>query len=339
VSLLPEPELQAVEAWFSDLKDALGVSRNADRGRVLASVKKLVADNDTYDQEKRVVAAACGYKRWGDCYAWANSKLEATPEVELPEVFSKPPNGVVFRPGGDYDKAQKRLVKTRLRLKEVWAEVEAELAADPTCADWAAEQKEFFVREFEATTDFDEFDQTCLAFVRNYEGEEDPTKAWVEVADEAAAVFERNYDLPPGLTAELVTYAEEVGVEATKKGLGEARQLNYPAGYWLNYLLTAYLNETKRPEREEVWEVSDLFLRATELWGCYKVVSANDPDHPSFTKRDYDPTVTLAQVAAAVKKLAYLKDKDLTGTTEDWTEEVKAAVAALNGEKGVTATA
>ena len=55
MSLLPEKELLAVETWFSDLKEALGVSQGADRGRVLASVRKLVSDNETYEQEKRVL--------------------------------------------------------------------------------------------------------------------------------------------------------------------------------------------------------------------------------------------------------------------------------------------
>ena len=103
MSLLPENELKAVESWFTDLKEALGVSKNTDRGRVLASVKKLVVENDTYKEEKSVVTLAYGYKRWGDLYTWAKGQLLAVPEVELPELFSQPPNGVVFKPGGDYD--------------------------------------------------------------------------------------------------------------------------------------------------------------------------------------------------------------------------------------------
>lgn len=337
MSLLPENELQAVEAWFSDLKEALGVSPKTDRGRVLASVRKLVADNDSYDQEKRVVATALKYKRWGDLYTWASQQLVATPEVELPEVFSQPPNGVVFRPGGDYDKAVKRLVRTRLRLKEVWAHIEGVLATDPTAEEWAAEQKEFFVGEFEATTDFDELDQTCLAFVRNYE-EEDPATTWVEVAGEAAAVLERNYDLPVALVSELLSYAEAEGVKATKRTVEVARERLNPAGYWFDHLLTAYLYKNNTPEDEWVRRVSELFLDATDYAGCFELVSANDPDRPSFTKRSYDPNLTLAQVAAAVRKLAELKDADLSATRDEVADAVKAALDAA-GEQGATATA
>ena len=337
MSLLPEKELLAVEAWFSDLKEALGVSRNADRGRVLASVRKLVTDNDNYDQEKRVVAAACGYTRWGDCLAWANTKLVATPEVELPEVFSKPPNGVVFRPGGDYDKAEKRLVRTRLRVKEVWAHIESVLATDPTAEEWAAEQKEFFTNEFEEATDFDSFDQTCLAFVRNYE-EEDPATTWVEVAGEAAAVLERNYDLPVALVSELLSYAEAEGVKATKRTVEVARERMNPAGYWFDHLLTAYLYKNNTPEDEWVKRVSELFLDATDYAGCFERVSANDPNLPHFTKRSYNPNLTLAQVAAAVTKLAELRAEDLKATRDEVADAVKAALDAA-GEQGATATA
>ena len=246
MSLLPENELQAVEAWFSDLKEALGVSRNADRGRVLASVKKLVADNDSYDQEKRVVAAALKYKRWGDLYTMASQQLLATPEVELPEVFSQPPNGWVFKPGGDYDKAQKRLVKTRLRVKELWAYLDGEVAANPDDAEWAAEQKAFFVELFEKSTEPEEVELSCVAFIRGYE-EEDPATTWVEVAGEAAAMLERSYDLPLTVVRELVSYTEDAGVEATKKVVELTRGRRNPAERWFDYLLTAYLYQNNRP--------------------------------------------------------------------------------------------
>ena len=337
MSLLPEKELLAVEAWFSDLKEALGVSQNTDRGRVLASVKKLVADNERYDREKRVVAAACGNKRWGDLYSWAQEKLRAVPEVELPDVFSQPPNGWVFRPGGDYDKAQKRLIKTRLRVKELWAYLDAEVAADPRNQEWADSIKAQAVEEFEASKEASEFEQLCLAFVRGYE-EEDPATTWIDVAGEAAAMLERNYDLPVALVGELLSYAEAEGVKATKRTVEVTRGRLNPASYWFDHLLTAYLYKNNEPEDEWVERVSKLFLDATEYAGCFELVSANDPNHPNFTKRSYDPTLTLAQVAAAVTKLAELKEEDLNATREEVAEAVKAALDAA-GEQGATATA
>jgi hypothetical protein len=338
VSLLPEREIQAVEAWFSDLKEALGVSQVADRGRVLASVKKLVADNDSYDSEKRVVAKALGYVRWGDLYTWANQKLVAVPEVELPEVFSEPPNGWVFRPGGDYDKAQKRLVKTRLRVKELWTYLDREVAADPTNADWADNIKAQAVEEFRGSKEAEVFDKLCLAFIREYE-EEEPGETWVEVAGEATAALELNTDLPVMVVSELLSHAEEAGVEAKKKLVEATRNRRNPASIWFDHLLTAYLYQNNRPEEEQVFEVGRLFIEATELWGCFELVSAEDPIHQNFTKRSYDPTLTLEQVVAAVSKLAELKQNDLTGTRDDWKNAVKEAVGALTDEQGVTTTA
>lgn len=338
MSLLPEKELLAVEAWFSDLKEALGVSQGADRGRVLASVKKLVADNDSYDGEKRVVAKALGYVRWGDLYTWANEKLVAVPEVELPEVFSEPPNGWVFKPGGDYDKAQKRLVKTRLRVKELWTYLDSEVAADPTNAEWAENIKAQAVEEFRGSKEAEGFEKLCLAFVRGYE-EEDPGDAWVEVAGEATAALELNTDLPVLVVGELLSYAAEAGVEAKRRVVEATRNRRNPASRWFDLLMTAYLYKNNRPEEEQVFEVGRLFAETTELWGCFEFVSAEDPLHPNFTKRSYDPTLTLEEVAAAVRKLAELKQSDLTGTRDDWAEAVKEAVSAVTGEKGLTTTA
>lgn len=337
MSLLPEKELLAVEAWFSDLKEALGVSPKTDRGRVLASVRKLVGDNETYEQEKRVVTRALGYSRWGDLYTYAKEKLGATPEVELPEVFYKVPNGWVLRTGGlAYDKAEQRLVKTLRRVKEAWAYIENELAngAEPA---WAEEQKAFFVELFVNSEDPEEVELSCLAFVRGYE-EEDPATTWVEVADEAAAELERNYDLPVALVTELLSYAEEEGVKATKRTVEVTRGRMNPAGYWFDHLLTAYLYKNNTPEDEWVRRVSELFLDATDYAGCFERVSANDPDRPNFMKRSYNPDLTLAQVAAAVRKLAELREEDLKATRDEVADAVKAALDAA-GEQGATATA
>lgn len=340
MSLLPDKELLAVEAWFSDLKEALGVSPKTDRGRVLASVRKLVGDNETYEQEKRVVTKALGYSRWGDLYTYAKGKLEATPEVELPEVFYKVPNGWVLRKGAllTYDKAEQQLVKTLRRVKEAWAYIEAEVANGVEEPAWAEEQKAFFVELFENSEEPEEVELSCLAFVRGVE-EEDPATTWVEVAGEAAAVMERNYDLPVVLVRELLSYAEAEGVKATKKTVEVAREKLSPAGYWLDHLLTAYLYKNNEPEGEWVTRVSGLFLEATDYAGCFELVSANDPDRPNFTKRSYNPNLTLAQVAAAVRKLAELKEEDLNATRDEVADAVKAALDAAAGEQGATATA
>lgn len=336
MSLLPEKELQAVETWFSDLKEALGVSPRTSRGQVLVSVRKLVTEAENYEQEKRVVARACAYSRWGDLYNWAKDKLGETPEVEVPKNFYKVPDRWVLRAGGlTYDAAEKRLVKTLRVVKQLWGHFEALLEADPTAAEWVEEEKAWFVGEFEGSTDPQEFEQTCLAYIRDYE-EEDPKTTWVEVADEAAAVLERNYDLPTTAVQELLAYAAEKPVEATKSWLEGVRTRYYPAGAWFEYLLTAYLHSESRVTEEQLLNVNNLFTRALPLWGCYEEVSANDPDKPSLKKRSYDPSVTVAQLRAALTKTHELEEAG-EGSLDDWEEAVKEAVRTAEEQPSLTA--
>ena len=323
MTLLPEKELLAVEAWFSDLKEALGVSPRTSRGQVLVSVRKLVAEADSYEQEKRVVTRACGYSRWGDFYNWAKDRVGATPVVEIPEVYNKPPNLCVLKPGGDYDKEEKKLVTTRLRVKEVWEYLDSLLATDPTAAEWVEEQKAWFVAEFEKCTNLKEYEQTCVAFVRGFE-QEDPKTTWVEVAEQAAAVLDRNNDLPATAVEELLAYATEKPVEATKSWLETVGGRYYQAGAWFDYLLTAYLHQESRVTEEQTELVRTLFEKAVPLWGCYEEVSANDPDRPNFTKRSYDPSVSVAQLKAALTKLHELEETG-EGSREEWAEAVKEA--------------
>jgi hypothetical protein len=245
----------------------------------------------------------------------------------------------VFRPGGDYDKAQKRLVKTRLRVKELWAYLDGLVAADLTASEWAESIKSQAVTEFVASKEAENFEKLCLAFVRNYE-EEDPGEVWVEVAEEATATLKLDADLPVEVVSELLSYAGEAGVEAQRKLVANYRDRHSPAWSWFAFLLTAYLYQNNRPEDQDVFEVGRLFAEATELLECYEVVKADDATLPShFRKRSYDPALTLKEVAEAVKKLTELKQGDLTGTRDDWREAVKAAASAVTEEKGVTTTA
>jgi hypothetical protein len=335
VTLLPEKELLAVEAWFSDLKEALGVSPRTSRGQVLVSVRKLVTDAESYEQEKRVVAKAYGYTRWGDFYNSVKDTLVATPEVELPKNFYKVPDLWVLRDGGlTYPAAKNRLTKTVLVVKEVWEHLNAVLAADPTAAEFVEEQKAWFVSEFENSTDPHEFEQTCLAYVRNYQ-EEDPKTTWVEVTDEAAAVLERNYDLPTTAVQELLAYAAEKPVEATKSWVEGVKSRYYQAGAWFDYLLTAYLHNERRVTEEQTGLVRTLFDRAVVLWGCYEEVSANDPDKPNLKKRSYDPSVTVAQLRAALTKTHELEEVG-EGSREEWEDAVKEAVRAAEEQPSLT---
>jgi len=339
MSLLPEREHQAVEGWFADLQEALGVSQNADRGRVLASVRKLVADNDSYNEEKRVVAEALHYKRWGDLYTWATEKLVAVPEVEIPAVFDEPPNGWVFRPCSDYDKECKRLVKTRLRVKELWAYLDRLVEADPTSSEWAESIKAQAIEEFKVSTNAEGYDRACLVIIRDYEEEEDPGEVWFEVAEEARAVLELNSDLPIEVANELLSYAEKTGVEARRKIVEDFNTSYIPGSGWFNYLLAAYLYKNPRPERMQEEETRKLFMEATDLMSCFELVSLNDPLRPTLTKRSYDQSLTLEQITVAISKVTELREEGLlTGTHDEWAEAVKTAVSAVTSKKGVTAT-
>ena len=320
-----------MEAWFVDLKDALGASQGADRGRVLASVRKLVAENESYAKEKLVVAKALGHSRWGDLYNWANEKLVAVPEVELPEVFNEPPNGLVFRPGGDYDKAQKRLVKTRLRVKELWAYLDGEVADDPSLFDWAENAKAQVIEAFLASKNAEEFDQECVAFIRDVDRNADPDDEWVEVAGEAAAVLELDADLPFLVVEDLLSYARGEGVEATRRNIKEMGSSINPANRWFDYLLTAYFLQKTRPEHREIQEAITLFNETTKLLECFELVDTIDPRFPALTKkRSYDQALNLEQLTEGIRKYAEMKKENMEGTYEDWQEALKEVVSAVS---------
>ena len=73
--------LTDLNLWFGEAKEALGLNAGADRGRVLASLKKLVTERDAHESEKRLVVQALGYKRWGDLLTMAQSQLGPVVEV------------------------------------------------------------------------------------------------------------------------------------------------------------------------------------------------------------------------------------------------------------------
>ena len=61
-------DLGELNNWFSEVRETLELSSNADRGRVLANLQKLMHEIHEAKREQSVVAKAHGYRFWGDCY-------------------------------------------------------------------------------------------------------------------------------------------------------------------------------------------------------------------------------------------------------------------------------
>jgi hypothetical protein len=352
MSLLPEKELSAIEEWFSDVVDALGFAPNTDRGRVLKGIRKLKAEAADYEEEKSKVMRAYGYKRWGDLIRDCDSKLIATPEIELPEVFSSWPKLWVLREGGMlYDKAEKRVAnETRQAVKKVWAHIATN--EELMGAEWAEQQRAFFIEEFEASIEPYSFEQTCFAFITDYYGdeEEDPATTWVPIAEEAAAELEKANDLPTTAVEQLLAYAEEAEVEMTKQALAFMEESESVAKRFFDYLLTACLYKQSRVSREEVEKTSALVERALSCWGCYdpadnpsgcyKEVSAENPLHPSWTKRVYEPSISVEQIDAACRVVYKMEEeaKERTITHNEVEEAVREAVKQPEAGQALTTT-
>lgn len=79
-----------VNAWFSELKEALGLSEGTDRGRVLKAVRASVSEVATLKEEQNEVANHYGYKKWGNLLNHVRQSTAAAP-VELPTAFEELP--------------------------------------------------------------------------------------------------------------------------------------------------------------------------------------------------------------------------------------------------------
>lgn len=317
--------LTDLNLWFGEAKEALGLNTGADRGRVLASLKKLVTERDAHESEKRLVVQALGYKRWGDLLTMAQSQLGPVVEVVLPEVFNVPPNGWLFGKGGlDYTKAQKRLVQTQLRVKEVWAYVDERL--DEEGLEWADKARADLIDLFVESTDPADFDYVCLAFVRNYH-EPDPNTTWVKVASVAASEFEKGYHNHPIIVVEsLLSYAEEAGVEQTQATVNLSKEALNPLGYWFPILLSAYLYKTDRPEDKQIIDANDLFFEVIDYLRYFE----KDPTRRTrYYEEVYYQSLTLAQLEEAIKRLVEFQQSYPNGTHNDLAKAVIAAVAAV----------
>jgi hypothetical protein len=76
--------------------------------------------------------------------------------------------------------------------------------------------------------------------------------------------------------------------------------------------------------------ITELKKKALDLWKCYELVSANDPNRPAMKKRVYDPAVSVAMLEVACKEVYRLTEEGDTSTTNDWADAVVEAVATVN---------
>jgi hypothetical protein len=338
VTLLPEKELQALEEWFAELQAAVGFGPTVDRGRVLKSVRKLKEEAAAYAEEKRVVAAAKGYKRWGDLYNECKNTVGKTPEVELPEVFSEPPVGWLTGPGKSYDQAVKRLTKAQNLLKKTWQAIEQFAKEEDWEPGEEAKVKQQLVELFKGSDNPNELESTCYKYVVGYEEEEeeDPATTWVEVAELASSYLETDPDLPVKAVNELLAYASVAGVELTQERVGWFKEALSPCYRWFYYLVTTYLLNSSRATHEEVSETTDLVNEAARLWGCTEQVPGDNALRPTLNKTVWDPSVNLEQLKAAYKALVELKKHGGGLNRQEWEAKVREAVARTEGNNAAT---
>jgi hypothetical protein len=76
--------------------------------------------------------------------------------------------------------------------------------------------------------------------------------------------------------------------------------------------------------------ITELKRQALDLWKCYEVVSACDPNRPTLTKRIYAPSVSVAMIDAACREVHRLKEECDDLATDEWADAVVAVVAAAN---------
>lgn len=310
MTYLPK-ELFEIDEWIGKMAEELGIP-GADRGRILASVRKTNKENLAYKEEQRVLMSAYGYHRWGDFMRNAKEKLGKAPEVELPDgVFEKVPRGC--SEGGKkvslFSLKKRIATQTIISIKQVWAKIADKEKENG--AEWAEEERVLFIERFEETADLDEFEKLCDDYINDYV-EKDPRDIWLSVLDYADPL-ERSLLLPPVLVEELLVYSEEAGVEVSKATAEYYENSSNPNNHWLRHLTTAFLSEENRPSADLVsrtWGDADYAIRQGKLY--------------DRETRKWDLTATLDDVATAYK--TYLNVRDEVKTHDDIAEAIRIAL-------------
>jgi hypothetical protein len=336
--------------WFEDLKQAIGCSENADLGAVLRKAEAMGRKIDAYEEQQAIVARHYNYESWGYILRTAmNGSEEEAIVVETPRECLEVPRDWCYGEGKpDYSKAKKQLPTTQKLLRKglVFIEVRRPEEGD----EWADESRQNLIKAFVESGSPKEVEREIWRFINGVDEEDDPSETWVPIAEEAAAELEKANDLPTTAVEQLLAYAEEAEVEITKQALAFMEESESVAKRFFDYLLTACLYKQSRVSREEVEKTSALVERALSCWGCYdptdnpsgcyKEVSAENPLHPSWTKRVYEPSISVEQIDAACRVVYKMEEeaKERTITHNEMEEAVREAVKQPEAGQALTTT-
>lgn len=291
-------ELTDLNRWFSEVKAALGLSPKADRGRVLASLIRLCEEQEEAREQQHLVASYCSYKFWGDLVAAAaKAGEELVVAVVLPEECLEVPKDWCYGPGKPgYDTAVKHLPKVQKLMKKVLAFIESKRTEYGD--EWAEENKQLVVEAFVESSGWEQLSQKLWEFYREVEPEQDPSEVWLQAAEESRRALELSPKLPPVAVTELLDYAELQGVEVSKKGAEAKAESSYPASFWFDYLFTACVEDSVRPEGKSVLDVADRLYKAAEAGGLTAVEKAAGS---GVEETVWDPTTRLEDLLTAYK--------------------------------------
>lgn len=291
-------ELAELNRWFSEVKTALGLSPKADRGRVLARLVRLCEEQEEAKEQQQLVASYSGYKFWGDLVAAAaKAGEELVVAVVLPEECLEVPRDWCWGPGKPgYDTAVKHLPKVQKLMKKVLAFIENKRTEYGD--GWAEENKQLVVEAFVESSGWDQLSQKLWEFYREVDPEEDPSEVWLQAAEEGRRALELSAKLPPVAVTELLDYAELQGVEVSKQGAEAKAGSSNPAAFWFDYLFTACVEDSLRPDGVTVLDAADRLYKAAAAGGLTTVEKAAGS---GLDETVWDPTARLEDLLTAYR--------------------------------------
>jgi hypothetical protein len=291
-------ELTDLNRWFSEVKAALGLSPKADRGRVLASLGRLCEEKEEDKEQQQLVASYCGYKFWGDLVAAAvKAGEELVVAVVLPEACLEVPRKWCYGPGKpDYNTAQKHLPKVQKLTKKALAFIESKRTEYGD--EWAEENNQLVIEAFVESSGWEQLSQQLWEFYKEVEPEPDPSEVWLQAAEESRGALDLSAKLPPVAVTELLDYAAEQGVEVSKQGAEVKEESSNPASFWFDYLFTACVTATLRPDGKSVLNVTERLQKAAAAGGLTSLEKAAGS---GIQETVWDPTATLADLLTAYK--------------------------------------
>jgi hypothetical protein len=290
-------DLTDLNRWFSEVKAALGLSPKADKGRVLASLVRLCEEREQDKEQQQLVASYCGYKFWGDLVAAAVKAGEGlVVAVKLEEDYLEPPYDWGWGPGKSYDKAMKELGSVQKLVRKVKALIERKREEEGD--EWADNCNAEVLKAYKESKDPNLLKDELWTYLNGVEPEQDPSEVWLQAAEESRGALELSTKLPPVAVKELLDYAEEQGVEVSKQGAEVKEGSSNPASFWFDYLFTACVTATLRPDGKSVFDVTARLQDAATAGGLTSLEKAAGS---GLQETVWDPTATLADLLTAYK--------------------------------------